>query len=94
MKGTEMWDRAMAGMLLFCIYARARWSDAQHAEQLLPDLDSNGEIVHMEVRNGCAQNGKGIPFASHVPAIVGASSWGHQRCMGSSVDGSPKNFVH
>ena len=26
--GTEMWDRAMAGMLLFCIYARARWSDA------------------------------------------------------------------
>ena len=44
--------------------------------------------------NSCAQNCKGIPFASHVPAAVSASSWGHQWCMGSSVDGSAKNFVH
>ena len=36
----EVWNQVMAGMVLFCVYARARWSDAQHAEGLETDLDS------------------------------------------------------
>ena len=35
----ELWNQAMAGMILFCVYARARWSDAQHAEGLDRDVD-------------------------------------------------------
>ena len=31
----EPWNRCLAGMVLFCIYGRARWSDAQHCRQTL-----------------------------------------------------------
>ena len=82
--GTEMWDRAMAGMLLFCIYARARWSDAQHAEQLLPDVDSNGEMIHLEVRTAVHKTARAfhlrhmfLPLSA--PAVgVTNDAWGTQ----------------
>ena len=48
--GTEPWDQAMAGMLLFCVYSRSRWSDAQHAEELKPDFDDAGKLQYLEVR--------------------------------------------
>ena len=49
-EGSEPWDQAMAGMLLFCVYSRSRWSDAQHAEELKPDFDDAGKLQYLEVR--------------------------------------------
>ena len=46
----EIWNRVMAGMILFCVYARARWSDAQHAEAMLEDRDSDGVIQFLEAK--------------------------------------------
>ena len=48
-EGDEVWDRAMAGMLLFCIYGRSRWADAQHAAAMVPDYDSGGELQSLEL---------------------------------------------
>ena len=31
--GAQIWNRLSAGMALFCIYSRSRWSDAQHSER-------------------------------------------------------------
>ena len=44
----EVWNRLMSGMLLFCCYARARWSDAQHVEALIPDADEAGILQFIE----------------------------------------------
>ena len=44
----EDWNRLMSGMLLFCCYARARWSDAQHVEALIPDADESGILQFIE----------------------------------------------
>ena len=49
-EGPEPWDQAMAGMLLFCVYSRSRWSDAQHAEELKPDFDDAGILQYLEVK--------------------------------------------
>ena len=46
----ELWQKAMAGMILFCTYARSRWSDAQHAESLIEDRDDSGELQSLESR--------------------------------------------
>ena len=48
--GPELWNRLMSGMILFCPYSRARWSDAQHAEELVADVDSNGIVQRLEVK--------------------------------------------
>ena len=36
------------GMALFCVYARARWRDAQHCEKLPLDKDSKGQAACVE----------------------------------------------
>jgi hypothetical protein len=48
--GDELWDKAMAGMLLFCIYGRSRWADAQHASEIVPDVDNCGELQSLELQ--------------------------------------------
>ena len=35
----DVWDRNMAGAFLCCVYSRSRWSDMQHTNHLLADLD-------------------------------------------------------
>ena len=42
------WNRAFVGMVLFCIYGRARWSDAQHSQVVEWDVDSSGQICYVE----------------------------------------------
>ena len=37
-------------MVLFCTYARARWSDVQHAEDLLEDKDKDGTVQFLEIK--------------------------------------------
>ena len=53
----EIWNQVFAGMLLFCVYARSRWSDAQHGDSILEDFDESGSCAYIEVATG-AQDGK------------------------------------
>ena len=108
-EGPELWDRAMAGMLLFCIYGRARWSDAQHAEELLPDLDGQGHIVHLEVRTAVHKTARAfhlrhmfLPLSAPATGVTN-DAWGAQwlevrkmlciENMTVSVDASTEHFV-
>ena len=59
-EGEELWDRAMAGMLLFCIYSRARWSDAQHAEELIEDKDSQSVLQYLEVKTSVHKTARSL----------------------------------
>ena len=43
----DMWDRAMSGSALFCVYARARWSDFVHCGSLQLDKFSDGTIAYV-----------------------------------------------
>ena len=56
----EIWNRVFAGMLLFCAYARARWSDAQHGEKLIEDVDSSGTCAFLEVATGVHKTAKAL----------------------------------
>ena len=47
---SEIWTRNMCGMLLFCVYARARWSDAQHADKIVLDEDEQGRLSYIEIQ--------------------------------------------
>lgn len=44
----ELWNQMFAGMALFCVYARSRWSDAQHAEELIYDEAPDGTLSYIE----------------------------------------------
>ena len=42
------WDKVMAGSALFCVYARARWSDFVHCGNLNLDKLSDGTIAYVD----------------------------------------------
>ena len=44
----DAWNVAFVGMVLFCTYGRARWSDAQHSRFVEWDMDSSGQICYVE----------------------------------------------
>ena len=44
----EPWNQMYAGMALFCTYARSRWSDAQHTEELVFDEGPDGTVAFVE----------------------------------------------
>jgi hypothetical protein len=48
---TDKWNKLFCGTVLFMVYARARWSDAQHATQILFDR-AEGDIHFVEVLTG------------------------------------------
>ena len=80
----EIWNRVMAGMILFCVYARARWSDAQHAEALLEDRDSEEVIQFLEAKTAIHKTARAyhmrhqfLPMAA--PSFgVTDDNWGFQ----------------
>ena len=82
--GGDIWDKAMAGMLLFCTYARSRWSDAQHGESLLEDRDFEGTLCHVEISSSVHKTARALhlrhmflPLAA--PATgVSQDNWGEQ----------------
>ena len=83
---TEIWNRVFAGMLLFCVYARSRWSDAQHGEHLLEDHDENGEHAYIEVATGVHKTAKALqlrhlylPLVAPCTGVV-AGNWGAEWC--------------
>eukprot|EP00435_Cladocopium_sp_Y103_P053592 s2122_g17.t1 len=45
---SDPWGVAFCGMVLFCVCARARWSDAQHSQFIEWDVDSAGIICYAE----------------------------------------------
>ena len=80
----EIWNRVMAGMILFCVYARARWSDAQHTEMLVEDKDDEQCIQFLEARTAVHKTARAfhvrhqyLPMAA--PAFgVTDDNWGFQ----------------
>ena len=80
----EIWNRVMAGMVLFCVYARARWSDAQHTEALIEDRDSEQCIQFLEAKTAVHKTARAfhvrhqyLPMAA--PSFgVTDDNWGFQ----------------
>eukprot|EP00435_Cladocopium_sp_Y103_P031447 s3503_g8.t1 len=48
LRGQTPWNVAFCGMVLFCVYGRARWSDAQHSQFIEWDADSDGNLCFVE----------------------------------------------
>ena len=42
------WDKVFAGAILFATYARARWADLMHTDQILVDRDESQAIAFLE----------------------------------------------
>ena len=83
-EGDELWDRAMSGMVLFCVYGRSRWSDAQHAEELICDEDTNGVLQFIEVRTSVHKTARAhhlrhmfLPVAAPAHGVTN-DCWGSQ----------------
>ena len=43
------WNRLMSGACLFCVYAKARWSDFIHSGKMSLDRLSDGTIAYVEM---------------------------------------------
>ena len=82
----ELWNRVFAGMLLFCVYARSRWSDAQHGEQFLEDYDETGNCAYIEIATGVHKTAKALQlrhlFLPLVAPCLGVveGNWGSEWC--------------
>ena len=82
----ELWNRVFCGMLLFCAYARSRWSDAQHGEMLIEDVDSSGACAYLEVATGVHKTAKALQLKhQYLPLVapcvgVVEGNWGEEWC--------------
>ena len=83
-EGDELWDKAMSGMVLFCVYGRSRWSDAQHAEELICDEDTDGVLQFIEVRTSVHKTARAhhlrhmfLPVAAPAHGVTD-DCWGSQ----------------
>ena len=70
----QIWNRLFAGMALFCIYSRARWSDAQHSEKLLDNRDMSGTLAFIEAHT-TVHDVSGIASSASVFAFGRPSHW-------------------
>ena len=86
MRSDEIWNRVFAGMLLFCVYARSRWSDAQHGSTFLEDFDDSGQCFYIEVATGVHKTAKALQLRHmYLPLVapcigVVSENWGSQWC--------------
>ena len=87
-KGGHVADRILAGHILFCVYARARWGDHQSIEQLLWDLAPDGSgFVQGNTRNAktsvtAAQRTRFLPLTAplrHLGPREWWQAWRHDR---------------
>ena len=44
----EAWDRVFSGSILFATYARARWADLMHTDELVIDRDEDQSVAFLE----------------------------------------------
>ena len=84
--GEELWDKAMAGMLLFCIYGRSRWADAQHAAEMMLDRDDSGEIQSLELKTAVHKTARAfhlrhmfLPISAPAHGVT-TDNWAFQWC--------------
>lgn len=70
----QMWNRMFAGMCLFCVYGRSRWSDAQHGESVLFDEDEEGEVRFVEVRTACHKTARALALRHMFLPLVSPST--------------------
>ena len=78
---TDIWDKMFSGTVLFVVYSRARWSDAQHGASVVFDEDF-GEIHYVEVLTGLHKTMRALQhrhqFLPLVAPAVGVTkqNWG------------------
>ena len=83
----EIWNRTFAGMTLFCVYARSRWNDSQHAQKLLEDRDMSGTLAFLEVHTSVHKTARALQlrhvFLPLVSPAIGVTSdvWAEQWLM-------------
>ncbi|CAE7788579.1 unnamed protein product [Symbiodinium sp. CCMP2592] len=75
----SLWDRLMAGSALYCIYARCRWSDAQHIDMLVLEA---GETLFNDFGSAVIDIHKTMHFASRAPRSMELVA------VGRGLDGS------
>ena len=82
--GDEDWDRLFAGMALYCIYARSRWADAQHAEEIIYDFSHDGSMAYIETPVAVHKTARAmnlrhqfLPLVAPATGVTGAN-WGLQ----------------
>lgn len=78
----QLWERCFIGMLLFCVYARSRWSDGQHGEKFIEDRDANNQVAYIEIHTGVHKTARALQlrhqFLPLVAPCVGVveGNWG------------------
>lgn len=84
--GDELWDKAMAGMLLFCVYGRSRWADAQHAAEMVQDRDDSGETQSLELKTAVHKTARAfhlrhmfLPISAPAHGVT-TDNWAFQWC--------------
>ncbi|CAE7319659.1 unnamed protein product, partial [Symbiodinium microadriaticum] len=94
---SDPWARLFAGAALVCAYARCRWSDVQHTETVLWDLNADSELAYIELRIGghktCRLQSRRHRFLHAVAPALGIRPYGHlwKQCreqLGVEVSGS------
>ena len=74
----EDWNKAFAGVTLFCVYARSRWMDAQHSEKLLADRESSGTLAFLEAHTAVHKTARSLQlrhvFLPLVSPSIGVTS--------------------
>ena len=94
---SDPWTRLFAGAALVCAYARCRWSDVQHTETVLWDLNADSELAYIELRIGlhktCRLQSRRHRFLHAVAPALGIRPYGHlwKQCreqLGVDVSGS------
>ena len=80
----DAWDRLFSGATLFCVYARARWSDFQHGDHLTADMNEQDipEFLEMSVTvhktmRASANRRKYMDLAAPAVGVTGAN-WAQQ----------------
>ena len=79
---SDLWDKCFVGMVLFCVYARARWTDAQHSEKLIEDRDGQGKLFFIECSTAVHKTARALQmkhmFLPSVAPTLGVCSecWG------------------
>ena len=68
---SSLWDAVFAGAVLFVVYARARWSDAQHVEKIIADMGFEEDtIAFIEGRTSVHKSLNATAFKHRILPLV------------------------
>ena len=79
---SDPWDKCFAGMVLFCVYARARWSDAQHSEKVIGDRDEKGELFFIECSTAVHKTARALQMRHMFLPLVAPTRGVEAECWG------------